>query len=302
MKSILPKTLFIVSLLTAPASRADLLFEDSFELPDGPLVTLAAGEWTTHSGTAGQIPVESGRIRLSGARTEDVRRSFATPGISTGFLYAALEVRFRALPSPSGAYFFHFKDPADSGAASVFTGRIHASTAGAAPGALRLGVSWGTGAPVFVPRDVPTNTWAQLVLRLDFAATNAVLWIDPTHEGDLQRAAVATDGRAVGQGLSQVAFRQATGLGEVEVDSLRVGTAFEQVIAPVTPRVGMERDASGMRVWMPSWAWMEGWRLEAAGALRGPWTQGPEMEIEGDRAWLEVPEGQPSLWFRLMRR
>lgn len=302
MKRIIPRTICIVLFLAAPAVRAELLLDEAFGLPDGPLVGVVGGDWTTHSGTSGQIPVEGGRIRLSGARTEDVRRAFTSNGISAGVLYAALEVRFRALPSPTGAYFFHFKDPADSGAASVFTGRIHASTAGAGAGALRLGASWGTGAPVWVPGDVPTNTWAKLVLRLDFKATEAALWIDPADEGDLRRAAIASDARGVGQGLSQAAFRQATGLGELEVDSLRVGTGFGDVVGRATPRVAIERDASGTRVGMPSWAWREGWRLEVAGTLRGPWTQGPEMWDEGDRAWMSVPEGQPSLWFRLVRR
>lgn len=301
-KNIHSKLILLATLALATVARGELLLSESFNLPDGPLVSVANGTWTTHSGTAGQVPVEAGRIRLSGARTEDVRRTFTTQGIASGVLFAAMDVRFRALPSPTGSYFFHFKDPADSGAASVFTGRIHASTAGAGPGALRLGISWGTGAPVYVGRDLPIQTTARLVLRLDFAATNAVLWMNPGPELSMESAATATDGRGVGQGLSQVAFRQATGLGEVEVDGLRVGTLPGDVMGEPTPGVGLERGKEGLRVWMPSWAWEGGWRLEVAGALGGPWTQGPEMWVEGERAAMWVPEGQPALWFRLMRR
>ena len=230
------------------------------------------------------------------------RRTFTTNGVASGQLFAAMDVRFPGLPSPTGTFFFHFKDPADSGVASAFTGRIHVSTAGAWPGALRVGVAWGTGTPVFVARDIATNTQCRLVLRLDFATTNAVLWVNPASEADMQGSALATDARGVGQGLSQVAFRQATGLGEVEVDALRVGTRFEDVADAVPPLAGIERNAEGCRVWMPTSAWQGGWRVEAAGALRGPWTPGPEMTVEGSRAWALVPENKPLLWFRLVRR
>lgn len=291
----------LAPLAAALVARAEVLLDETFDYADGPLATASDGRWVTHSGTPGQVTVTGGGIRLLGSKTEDVRLAFTTRGITNGALYAGLDVRFRALPSPTGTFFFHFKDPVDSGAASVFTGRIHATTAGAAAGFLRVGVSWGTGTPEWVGRDLRTNEAARLVLRLDLAATNAVLWVNPGQESDAEARAQANDGRGIGQGLSQVAFRQATGLGEVEVDRLRVGTRFGAVAGTAAPAAGIEREGYGVRVWMPSAAWAEGWRLEVGGGWRGPWSRGPEMAMEGDRASVWIPNGPASVWFRLAR-
>jgi hypothetical protein len=153
-----------------------------------------------------------------------------------------------------------------------------------------------------VARDIRTNEAVQLVLRLDLAATNAVLWVNPVSEAAAEGWAQAIDARGIGQGLSQVAFRQATGLGEVEVDRLRVGTRFEDVVDGGVPRVDLRREAQGVRAWMPAAAWEAGWRLEVAGGLRGPWSQGPEMTVDGDRASVWIPNGPAMLWLRLARR
>jgi hypothetical protein len=302
MKTIIHSIITWAPLIAAMAARAEVLLDETFNYPDGPLASVSDGRWTTHSGTPGQVTVSGGVIRLLGSKTEDVRNAFAMRGITNGTLFAGLDVRFRALPSPTGAFFFHFKDPVDSGAASVFTGRIHATTAGAGAGALQVGIAWGTGTPVWVARDIRTNEAVQLVLRLDLAATNAVLWVNPVSEAAAEGWAQAIDARGIGQGLSQVAFRQATGLGEVEVERLRVGTRFEDVVDGGVPRVDLLREAQGVRAWMPAAAWEAGWRLEVAGGLRGPWSQGPEMTVDGDRASVWIPNGPAMLWLRLARR
>ena len=41
-------------------THAALLLVEPFNYPDGPLVTVSAGAWTTHSGTAGQTDVIAG--------------------------------------------------------------------------------------------------------------------------------------------------------------------------------------------------------------------------------------------------
>ena len=302
MKTFIHSIITWALLIAAMAARGDVLLDETFDYPDGPLASVSDGRWVTHSGTPGQVTASGGVIRLLGSRTEDIRSVFATRGITNGTLFAGLDVRFRALPSPTGSFFFHFKDPVDSGAASVFTGRIHATTAGAAAGALRVGIAWGTGTPSWVARDIRTNEAVRLVLRLDLGATNAVLWVNPGTEADLEGRALANDGRGIGQGLSQVALRQATGLGEVEVDRLRVGTRFEDVTDEGVPRVGVVGEGQGVRAWMPKAAWEAGWRLEVAGGLRGPWSQGPEMTVEGDRASVWIPNGPSMLWLRLARR
>ena len=67
-------TAFFLSVTLAGAA---LLLDDSFNYPDGPLVTAAGSPWTTYSGTSGQVQVLSGRMFLSKANTEDVQAALA---------------------------------------------------------------------------------------------------------------------------------------------------------------------------------------------------------------------------------
>jgi hypothetical protein len=52
--------------------QAAEIFSEDFSYPDGPLVSGSSGAWATHSGTADQISVTSGRVELAESNTEDV--------------------------------------------------------------------------------------------------------------------------------------------------------------------------------------------------------------------------------------
>ena len=60
----------------AITAGAALLFSDSFDYPDGALVTVSTNLWMHHSGSVtGEVVVASGRVWLSEACTEDVHRA-----------------------------------------------------------------------------------------------------------------------------------------------------------------------------------------------------------------------------------
>ena len=105
---------FLVSAILAGAA---LLLNDSFNYPDGPLVTVSGNLWVHHSGSVtGEVTVTSGRVLLSEANTEDVNallagQPYAASG-ATNVFYASFTVKFTTLPSGGGAYFAHFKNSA----------------------------------------------------------------------------------------------------------------------------------------------------------------------------------------------
>src|SRR5438445_12226965 len=131
---------------------AGILVQEPFNYPNGPLVSVSAGVWATHSGTTGQVEVLSGRAYLTGSESEDVNTTLAGapyPATTNTVLYASVTVNFSSLPSASGEYFLHFKDTTTSN----FRAKLFALTSGTGAGQFRLGVANGTNAVASV-----TNT------------------------------------------------------------------------------------------------------------------------------------------------
>src|SRR5215813_10368049 len=63
----------LLLLWSASAPQAALIFSDSFDYTNGPLVTASGGTWVHHSGsTTGEVNVVSGRVFLTQAESEDV--------------------------------------------------------------------------------------------------------------------------------------------------------------------------------------------------------------------------------------
>lgn len=225
-----PRLLILLLALLAPlAIRAEVLLNEPFDYPDGPITSVAPGLWINHSGTVEQSSVAGGASFITGGETEDVNRSFTSTGISTGTLFGSFDLVLTALPSSGGGYFIHFKDTG-TGAASTFLGRVFARTTGAEAGKYRLGISLAS-TSVITPleKNLDLNTSYRIVLRLDFATTNATLWINPTTETSTSDRAISTDLAGFGVGISQVGLRQATGIGDIRVDNLKVGTRFADV-------------------------------------------------------------------------
>lgn len=219
------------SALLSPA-HAGIILSDDFNYADGALTTVAASTWVTHSGTAGQIKVLNGAITLSQTDSEDVNAVLPGGPYTTGVLYASFSAKFTALPTGAGGYFAHFKDEGTSN----LKGRIYASTNGAAAGALRLGVTAGGSTPVVFARDISLNNFVIIVVRLDVAAMNATMWVNPASESDTSARSVDATAAA---GITRFAFRQSmssgSGMGVETIDHLIVGRTFEDVFSTSNP-------------------------------------------------------------------
>ena len=239
------KKLFLVCVLTVFAAtsmmKANIILSDSFTYPDGPLVGAPGSPWVTHNGTT-PVLATNGQIRLSGGNSEDVNALLSGGPYTTNgavVLYSSFKVRFTSLPGMVGTYFAHFKDT-NSGAASGFGGRVWTSTTNAAAGKFRLGIGNGTSATATngqIATDLSLNTVYTIVTRFVPATGLATIWLDPTAESDPSVTAndEGTSTRPNPIDVFAYAFRQATGIGALLVDDLRVGTSFADVAGPNNP-------------------------------------------------------------------
>lgn len=217
--------LVLASLALVSTSSAVVLIDETFSYPDGLLTGQSTG-WITHSGVAGQVAVGGGAIALTGANSEDVSRPFPA-AVSSGVLWYGFDVTYSALPS-STTYFAHFRD-SESGAATDFRARLSGVASGSG---IQFRIS-NNSSSIFVSGGpvVPVNTTARIVASYDFTTGNSQFWVNPTAITDAA-AATATDAANVVP-LELMAFRQASGIGDMRVDNLLVGTSFGDVISVI---------------------------------------------------------------------
>jgi endonuclease/exonuclease/phosphatase family metal-dependent hydrolase len=218
--------------LLAPLSRADLLFSESFDYPDGPLWTGSGGLWSNTSGTTtNTLGVAGGRALLEKSDNEDMA-ALVSGGPYTSATNVALYWSFRLVVSQTATgsdnYFAHL-----SGGA--FHSRIFATTNSAAAGMFRMGIANSSTAPsVQFPADLSTNTEIVALVKYVPATQASTLWVNPASETD--PSVTATD-TVTATSISRVGLRQNNQIGVLYVDDLRVGTNFAEVLqtAVVTP-------------------------------------------------------------------
>jgi hypothetical protein len=226
-----PLRILPLILLAAFGLRAEVLLNETFTYADGPITTVAP-VWASHSGTAGQVDIASGKVNITSAESEDVNVHFAAR--TDGLLFASFVVNFTARPSASGAYFFHFKDDG-TGANSTFRARVFALSQGAATDKFRLGIANAAGsANATIATDLDLNTDYHVVVRFDLVSGNSTLWLAPVSEDTVNDRADATDiaatlGPSGPNGMNAVGLRQASGEGTLTMDDLKVGTSFTDV-------------------------------------------------------------------------
>jgi hypothetical protein len=210
-------------------ASATLLFSDNFNTyADGSLTTVSGGIWANHSGTLGQVDVQSGAVNLTATESEDVNALITGGPYTSGLLYYSLTVNFSVLPAGAGNYFAHFKD-----ATTGFRARLFATTVGATPGFYRLAINNGS-TPISATfgTDLALGSSYQAVVRYDAFAVATTLWVDPTLETD--PSVTATDG-VTGIGVSAIALRQSRTTGPVDMgtltaDNVLVATSFAEVV------------------------------------------------------------------------
>jgi hypothetical protein len=214
------------TLMVRPTTN--VVFNDFFDYPDGPVVTGSYKLWNTHSGTAGQMDVTSGKLNLTDAEGEDVNAVLIGQPYTIASetrLYSSFTVNFSVLPLTNGAYFAHFKDAGTSN----FRARVWATVTNAAPGAFRIGIANGTAgaANAVFPLDLALGTDYTIVTRIVISNGVSTLWIDPVTAAST--SVTATDAAASPVDLTSYAFRQAGNEGTFTVDNLKIGLHLSDV-------------------------------------------------------------------------
>lgn len=231
-----------------------LVFNEPFSYPDGGLVTNSAALWRSSSGVPHSLLVREGRMEVAYSWTEDVVAELpggpyrAEPPGPT--LYTSFRVKFFALPAANGTYFAHLTgENLLAHRARVWAATTTVDGSAAGPGSFYIGIGNGTpsssvprapGSGQF-PIPLTTNVWYTLVTRYEVASAQASVWVDPRSEAD--RPSTADD--AIDPvDITYLAFRQASGMGGIWIDDLRLGLSFASVagdntaplISPIPPQ------------------------------------------------------------------
>jgi hypothetical protein len=242
-------------LLVSPGTtKAQLIYADSFNYPDGQLVGAGGSPWIANYTPTNQTFVMSGTLFLTQTNQESVRFDFPT-SFTTGALYARMVANVSQLPAGEGNFFAFFRVAGTDN----LRARIWVTTNGAAPGKFRFGVTTIFVPPTIIAQDFYPGTNYTLVVRYFIVDNHTTLWVNPANEGDTNNR--ADDFTNVGQiNMGHFGFAQtrpgqgATGndIGAVTVDDLRIGRTFAEVFPQVVftsisnaPAGGYNLQASG---------------------------------------------------------
>ncbi len=244
-----------------------LLASDDFNRPDDFLVDWV--NWISHSGPPGEILITGNRVPLTQQLAEDASLPL-TPGTiypadAGHVFYASFVANFSELPTGTGTYFAHFahfeSSPPD------YRGRVFATVVGATTGTLRLGVTSGSntvGAGSLHPLELALNTDYLVVTRLNTATGESRLWVNPSAEA---LGFVDSTDSPFPSAVESFAFRQSgpsPGMGVLMVDSLKVGTAFNDVVSNLPVMLMFTRNSNNLRL---SWTAGQGFLLRRATVL-----------------------------------
>ncbi|MBE7504171.1 MAG: leucine-rich repeat domain-containing protein [Verrucomicrobiales bacterium] len=222
----------LLCLVAILAAKGEILVNESFTHPNGPIIETAAAQWRNLTGTPGEIRTANGALRLQEGEFEIVETPLPGEPREEGTLYAGFTVTVSALPSGIGSDFAAFS--AANGPRTL--GRVFATTTTAGPGKFRIGVSTALGvtsANLYVqgifPEDLSLDTSYRVVVRLTLPNLGATLWINPASEQSA--SATGPEGTFPGA-IAAYAFRQrlfnGNGMGTVTVDDLVVATTFAE--------------------------------------------------------------------------
>jgi hypothetical protein len=230
---------FALSCLTAASLRADLVWYEGFNYPNGSLTNNSAGVWAIHSTSgADDFFVKNHRAEISGntstnaPRQADVHRDFCTSACpytnGVQAVYASFTINCTNLPTAFSNYVTHFL-AGNNQNARVF------SIIGTMPGTWRLGIS-GVSASVskIFPVDLARNIDYQVVVKWNPVANSdpdskaGTLWINPISSSD--PSVISGDGVTTIVPATGYAFRQAAGATSffANVTNLAVATTFDE--------------------------------------------------------------------------
>jgi hypothetical protein len=221
-------------------ARAQLVYTDAFDYPDGLLVGAAGSPWVNNYAPTGEVSVSSGRVFLTQDRDESVRVNF-TNDYSSGALYASFTVNFSKLPDGRGNYFCFFRQSS----VDNLRARVWGTTNQSPAGQMRLGIATLGEWPVVAPFDFSADQTQFVVVRIVLSNSISTLWINPISEVDSSKQAVSTN--AIGSvSIGHFGFYQTDrsfqfgtpdSMGQLYFDDLRVGQTFADVVPNPAPPI-----------------------------------------------------------------
>lgn len=243
------------------AARGTVFFTDTFSYENGPLVTDPPGDWTTHSGTTGQMQVVDGQASVKINEGEDVNRSTGQVIPEGGSWYFATKIRVidqRADPltqTINTNYFMHFKD---EGTFSFRTRTYIKAPNAASPTTFSFGMSAGSltagdlGNGALVPWTAGDFEFgSDIVLVGKYTSADGLpetpdegfgqLWVNPTTAASPSIIdSMPNPNNLLDDAMSRLALRQAASANQpqVLVDVLAVGDTFNEVLAAVSAGPG----------------------------------------------------------------
>lgn len=237
-------------LAAASVARADLLFSDNFNYPDGLIET--DGVWYVYSPAVPHLDafVTNQLLILDQNNYDAVAAPFVNNTGST-IVYASFNINVSTLPTTRGGYFCQFKDDTNNYVCRIFINR----TGTQVPGTYRLGVanfanSITTGGATNFPMDLATGITYQVVFSYDTdqnsSLAGATLSINPASESDFDSSPAygrdtTTSPALLGINISQIALSQYTGQGVAQIGNVMVGSTYSDVVtnAPLKPVIGI---------------------------------------------------------------
>jgi hypothetical protein len=239
------KTLFtaIFICLAAIAVRANVLFSDNLNYPDGLIET--QGLWFAYAPASPHLDafVTNQDLILNQNNYDAVAAPFTNTGNTV--LYASFTINVSTLPTGNGGFFCIFKDTTNDYVSHIFIDMRNTVV----PGTYRLGISdfattiTTSGATNF-PMDLSTDITYQVVMSYDTSLDAAFLWINPASESDLNvyGTDLTTSPNLLNINISQIGFSQYDNQGVAAIGNVKVGTAFSDVDAaiPQLPVVGIQ--------------------------------------------------------------
>ena len=259
----------LVALMACFTAHATTVLSDSFTYADGPIEVGSGSPWVIHSG-ATPANISTNQLRLTGGNTADVNASLSGgPYLSNSpaVLYSSFKMRVTSKPGNAGTYLGHFKDT-NSGIPTGFGGRVFVASSNAYTATLltdpqqyRVGIgngTSGTAASGQIDQTLFLNTNYIVVTRFVPNTGIATIWLNPVAESDPSVTAtdLGTPARPNAIDVVSYAFRQASGMGVVVVDDLRVGTTFADVAGAnnppsITPIAAQNIPAGGSTASLP---------------------------------------------------
>ncbi|HTV62984.1 MAG TPA: hypothetical protein VMH30_10505 [Verrucomicrobiae bacterium] len=237
-----------VFILTALfAARAQVLFSDGFDYPNGCIET--DGLWYCYSPAVPyQDALVTNNLLVLRAGNEDAVAA-PTNGIvnpdAPSVVYGSFTINVSKLPSETGGYFCEFMDPTNNNVAHIFIDTKNTVV----PGTYRLGIANfatsinTTGATNF-PMDLATNITYQVVFSWDETgnALGAWLWVNPSSANDqfVFGGDTTNNNYLSTMPVSTVGFSQYGGV--QYIGNVKIGLNFSDVMTnlPELPVIGVE--------------------------------------------------------------